>query len=93
MNAGYVWLPDVPPANAVPDRGKVSFRTTTRSISDESAVRIVFGRLRPLTVTVDWSIKQETGVWWYSDIVQPQIRPDESSAETARRAIEKLKGR
>jgi hypothetical protein len=90
VNASLVRLPDVPPASTVPERGKASFRTTTASMGTERAVRIVFGRLRPLTVTVDWTLAHETGVWWYSGIEEPRTPPNETSAEMARRVLKEL---
>ena len=90
VNASLVRLPVVPAANALPDRGKVSFRTTTAPMGTEWAVRLVFGRLRPLTVTIDWTLEHETGVWWHSDIEEPRAPPNETSAEMARRVLREL---
>ena len=90
VNASLVRLPDVPPASAPPENGKVSFRTTTAPMGTEQAVRLVFGRLRPLTVTIDWTLELETGVWWYSGVERPRTSPDESSADIARRVLQEL---
>lgn len=90
VNASLVRLPDVPPASAPPDMGRVSFRTTTAAMGTERSVRLVFGRLRPLTVTVDWTLEHETGVWWYSRIEEPKTPTDETSAEMARRVLREL---
>ena len=90
VNASLVRLPGVPAANALPDKGKTSFRTTTAPMGTEWAVRLVFGRLRPLTVSVDWTLEHETGVWWYSEIEDPRTPPNETSAEMARRVLREL---
>ena len=90
VNASLVRLPDVPPASARPEMGRVSFRTTTAAMGTERDVRLVFGRLRPMTVTVDWTLEHETGVWWYSGIEQPKTSTGESSADIARRVLEEL---